>query len=162
MKLAALAMVVVAGFVFGGIFLFSNGHADKQLHPVEPISVSELSRRPVVGRLGHSLGEIVTIEGTVADGSSTRAKADEGKMLLRVQIVSGKRLEDEQVFHFQLASGARISIPKVGSKFKYRGYETGGFTGIPADAFQYIGMIATTRYGFTTSFLVVRDEKNRE
>lgn len=161
MKLAVLAMVIVAGVVLGGIFLHSNGSADKQMHPVGPISVSELSRRAVVGRLGHSLGEIVTIEGTIADGSYTRAKADAGEILLRVHIVNGKRIEDEQVFHFQLASGASISSPMVGSKFKYLGYETGSFTGIPGDAFQYIPMRATTGYGFTTSFLLVRDEKNR-
>jgi hypothetical protein len=162
MTKATLAMIFAAPVVLGGILLIAHASADDRPRRIEPIPVSELARRPVLGRLGHSLGGIVTIEGTVADGSFTRAKADEGETLLRVRIVNGKRLKDEQVFPFRPSPWAKVSRPKVGSKFKYIGYETGGYTGIPADAFKYIPKVATTGYGFTTSFVVLRDEKRRE
>src|SRR4029079_5341290 len=101
---------------------------------------ADLTKRPVHGRLGHALGEIVTIEGVFADGTLTRAKMDDGWILVRIQAVNGKRLKDEQVFHYERAAK---SSPTVGSEFKFIGYETGGFTGTPRDAFKYTPPVAS-------------------
>ena len=131
--------------------------ADKPPEPARPIPVSDLHDRQVIGRLDHPLGTIVVVEGVVADGSYTKAKGDDGHTLLRVQAVNGKRLAEEQVFHFG-ALLDRVEKPKVGTTYKYSGYETGGFTGLPTKAFDYVGLIALPGYCFTTDFVVLRDE----
>lgn len=143
--IAALAIVI--------LFPLAVASADKA---PKSIGISELSKLQVIGWLGQPLGRIVTIEGVVVDGSYTRCKADEGQSLLRVQVVDGKQLPKEQVFHFDPFL-AELEKPTVGSKFKYIGYETGGFTGVPAKAFDHVPAIATTGYYFTTHFVVLRD-----
>ena len=55
-----------------------------------------------------------------------------------------------------------LEKPKVGNKFKYIGYETGGFTGVPEKTFDYMPAIATTGYYFTTDFVAVRDEMKKK
>ena len=161
MKPSALATVLAIAAVSGGISVLSHG-SDDQPPRTEPIPVAELERGSVVGHLGQPLGKIVTIQGIVADGRFTRAKADEGETLLRVRTVNGQRLREEWLFHFQCSPWATVGKPRVDTEFNYLGYETGGYSGIPAHAFKYIPAVATSRYGFTTSFLVLRDEKNRE
>ena len=131
--------------------------ADTPPEPAKPIPVSDLQDHQVIGRLGHPLGTIIVVEGVVADGSYTKAKGDHGRTLLRVHAVNGKRLAEEQVFHFGSLL-ERVEKPKVGTRFKYSGYETGGFTGLPAKAFDYVGLIALPGYAFATDFEVLRDE----
>lgn len=122
----SVALVLVAWF------LLSKGTA-KDVAP-EPITYTDLNKRPVLGRLGHPLGEIVSIEGIIADGSFTKAKVDDGWILVRVRAVNAKPLKVEQVFQYEEAAKGS---PVVGSEFKFIGYETGGFTGIPIEAFKY-------------------------
>jgi hypothetical protein len=139
--------------------LLISGGAAREQTAVEPITVADLTRRPVLGRLGQPLGKIVTIEGVFADGNLTKMKMDDGWILVRVRVVDGKRLEKERVFQYEQS---RKASPKVDSEFKFIGYETGGFTGIPGDAFKYTLPVATTGYGFTTSFVFLRDERARK
>jgi hypothetical protein len=167
----ALSILLATGLVTGIVSSFGfpqakdneafrqERQADKQ---AKSISVSELADQQVVGWLGHSLGKIVTIEGIVADQNYRRMKIDSGSLPLRVQRVNGKQLDKEQVFHFQSFQGAEVEKPRVGAKFKYTGYETGAFTGIPHEAFKYVPPMATTGYGFTTSFVILRDEAKRK
>lgn len=143
-----VALVLAAGF------LLSKGTA-RDMAP-EPITYADLMKRPVLGRLGHPLGEIVSIEGIFADGTFTKVKQDDGWILVRVRGVNGKALKDEQVFQYQMAAKGS---PAAGAEFKFIGYETGGFTGIPNDAFKYTPPVATTGFGFTTEFVFLRDEK---
>lgn len=126
-----------------------------------PIQAIELSERPVIGDLGHPLGKIVTIEGVVADGDFTRKKADVGGTLLRIQSVDGKPLQSEVIYHFAPSSLVKIAKPTVGSRFKYRGYETGEFSGSPAGEFQFTGPYATTSFHFSMRFEVLKDERPR-
>jgi hypothetical protein len=139
-------VVAIATVAVGILFPFAASPADR----VKSITVSELNQLQVIGLLGHPLGTIVTIEGVVADDSYRIMRADLGHTLLRVQTVGGKKLLKEQVFHFGNAP-AEIEKPKVGSKFKYIGYETGGFTGTPQGTFDYVRPFATTGYYFTTA-----------
>jgi hypothetical protein len=131
--------------------------AGRQLKPEKSIPLADLHDRPVVGSLGHPLGTIVTVEGEVADGSYTKLKKDDGQTLLRVHAVNGEKLASEQIFQFGSLLD-RVRTPDVGSRFKFTGYETGGFTGIPTKAFDYVGLVQSTGYGFTTDFIVLRDE----
>ena len=128
----------------------------------ESIRVSRLNRSKVIGTLGHALGGIVVIEGVVADESYTGRKSDAGELLLRVQVVNGKALNKEVVFNFRPFPGAGIKSPPVGAKFKYTGYETGGFSGIPEKAFDYVARVQTAGYNFSTTFVILRDESGRQ
>ena len=121
------------------------------------MSVSKLNRSKVIGSLGRPLGEVVTIEGIVADGDYTRRNADAGETLLRVQTVNGRVLKREAVFHFRPFEGADMKKPTAGMKFKYVGYETGGFSGMPDKAFDYVPRVATDGYYFSTSLVILRD-----
>jgi len=45
---------------------------------------------------------------------------------------------------------------KVGDQFRCVGYESGGFEGIPGDAFNYIEPVATQGFHFAVNFVVVK------
>ena len=126
---------------------------------VAAIRVDKLNRSKVLGSLGYALGEVVTIEGVMADENYTKRKADAGALLLRAQVVNGRTLKGEVVLAFSPFSGIELKNPTVGVRFKYTGYETGGFAGIPEKAFAYVPRVATTGFYFSTSFVVLRDEQ---
>jgi hypothetical protein len=133
-------------------------NAQRQRPKGQTIYAAKLDPRKIVGYLGHSLGEIITIEGVTADETYTRKKADTGHLLLRVQAVNGKRLKREVVMYVSVFEAVSIKDRSPGIKFKYIGYETGEFSGTPEKAFEYVPRVATTGYSFTTSFMVLRDE----
>lgn len=91
-----------------------------------------------------------------------RRKSDVGKLLLRVKSVNGKSFKDEVVLDFNLFPGADIKNPAAGAAFKFTGYETGGFSGVPEKAFDFVARTATGGFYFGTSFVVLRDENNRQ
>ena len=127
---------------------------------IKPIHVSQLNRSKVIGSLGRPLGEVVTIEGIAADENYTRRKADTGEILLRVQAVNGKSLKREAILNFHPYEGTEMKRPSAGMRFKYVGYETGGFSGIPEAAFVYVPRAPTSGYYFTTSFVILRDDSD--
>src|SRR5258708_5073756 len=112
----------------------------------DTIHVSTLSRAKVIGELGRPLGEIVTIEGIASDAADTRKKSDMGAVLLRIRTVNGKPLKSEIVLHFLPFQDAPINAPSAGAEFKYIGYETGEYDGVPEKAFNYVPRAATTNY----------------
>jgi hypothetical protein len=140
------------------LFPFPVTSADKAPDQTKSITVADLRELQVIGWLGHPLGKIVTIEGIVADDYYRKYKADAGQTLLRVLTVNGQKLPEEKVFHFFAHYFARVDEPKVGSNFKYSGYETGSFTGTPQMNVEYLPAFCTTGYGFTTEFVILRDE----
>lgn len=130
--------------------------------PARSITVPDLWEIPVIGWLGQPLGKLVTIEGVAADASYMECKAHAAETMLRIQKVNGKDLPRECVFPFGPFLATGIDEPRAGSRFKYIGYETGGFTGVPGTAWEYVRAIQTTGYGFTTHFVVLRDELKRK
>jgi hypothetical protein len=134
-------------------------HAQNQRakHQSGQVRVSQLRLNNVIGRLGHSLGEVVTVAGVVADENYTRKKADTGQLLLRVQSVNDKPLRREVVLQFSLFEGVAIMNPAAGSRIRFIGYETGGFVGVPGKAFEYVPRTASTGFYFNTSFIVLRE-----
>ncbi len=155
-KTSFVAVLLIVAAI-STIFPFAGNSIGEPAKPLKSITVQELASIEVIGWLGRPLGTIVTVEGIVADGSYTMTKADDGCTLLRIETVDGKQLPKEKVFQY---SGN--DKPKVGSKFKYIGYETGGFTGAPAKLFDYMPAFATTGYRFSTEFHVLRDEMKQK
>jgi hypothetical protein len=129
----------------------------------KPIRAGELNTRGVLGDLGHPLGTVVTVEGVVADENYRMRKEDGGETLLRIQKVNGKALKNEVVFRFRCFRFVEVKKPAAGSKFRYVGYETGEYTGIPPEALKAARVVVQTKgYAFETSFLVLRAEKPGE
>lgn len=128
----------------------------------KPINMSRLTSSKVIGTFGRPLGEVVSIEGIAADENYTRRKADTGQTLLRVLAVNGKTLKHEAILPFHPYEGVEVKKPSVGVRFKYVGYETGGFSGTPEAAFIYVPRVATSGYYFTTSFVILRDDSDGE
>src|ERR1700730_17149750 len=116
--------------------------ADAQNRPAKSnfksIHLSELRRNRVIGSLERPLGEVITIEGIVADENYTRRKADAGELLLRVQDVNGQPLKRAVIVPSHPFQDADITNRSAGTKFKYIGYEPGCFSGIPEKAFDYV------------------------
>jgi hypothetical protein len=152
----ALAFLLLAVGVIIGVTLRPNLAAEppKEEKKEKPITLDELSRRGVEGQLGQTLGTVVTIEGEVVDGSYTGKKAHSSETLLRVTSVNGSELKTEPVFVF-----SDDGKPKVGTKFKYRGFESGGYGGIVPELSR---TQAGVGYGFQTYFHILKDELKQE
>lgn len=153
------AYLLILGLAFAAVIPPAMPSNSSQAQEASnPIHVSDLNDRPVIGRLGHPLGTIVQVGGVIADGSHTRMKADEGEILLRIQSVNGGAVEREIVMHLHSFPASRSGEPPpaAGCKFAYIGYETGGFIGVPDDAFKYVPQVATQSHHFSTWFVALK------
>lgn len=156
----ALTFLLLAVGVVIGVTLRPNIAADPPKDEKEkPIPIDELRKRGVLGDLGHPLGTIVTVEGEAADDDYRKLRADLGERLLRVKSVNGAELKTEVVFRYH---GAQADKPVVGAKFKFTGYEDGGFDGIVAGQFKYTGIQQGVGYHFQNSFVILKDELKPE
>jgi len=111
------------------------------------------------GRLGKPMGTVVTIRGVVGEN---RLKAEAGPPLLDVRTIDGVVLEQE--LHILLApyflewgetygNGKEPLTLRIGDSFELEGYETGGFVGIPVDAYERAGVVLQTAgFGFRHEF----------
>jgi hypothetical protein len=147
MKRWSLVLIIVGCAIVLGVCVHAKEKA---------IRVSDLSGLNVIGTLGKPLGTVVTVEGVVAPDDERRLKSDEGETLLKISKVTGEPLHHEVILHFRLLSFVSIEIPKPGDHFKLVGYETGGFTGIPAEAFKHIPQATTTGYQFEVHFQALK------
>ncbi len=122
---------------------------------VQRISYTRLNDSvKIVGSLGRFLGEIITVEGIIIDGSRRRIKSETGKTLLKVITVNGKKLGEPVIIPFSIFTWTDVKMPKVNDPFKFIGYESGEMAGIPQKAFQYMPQVATTDYHFFVYFQV--------
>jgi hypothetical protein len=151
------AFLFLAVGVLIGFSLRPNVAADqpKEEKKDKPIPIEEVRKRGVLGQLGHPLGTIVTVEGEAADEDYRRLKADMGHTLLRIKSVNGVELKEEVVFRFD---GKKADAPKVGTKFKYVGYESAGYYGIVKGQFEYTQAVANVGFWFHGSFVTLKDE----
>ena len=120
----------------------------------ERMSVSDLAS--VVGMLGQPLGTVVTIEGVVVEDDYRRMKEDQGKTLLKVEKVDGVVLEGEVILSLTQYAWTSPFLFEPGKRFELVGYESGGFTGIPEEAFDHIPQVTTTGFGFEVWFQLVK------
>jgi hypothetical protein len=120
------------------------------------LTVTDLELKPLLGQLGQPLGKIITIAGVVRQGE-LGAKASP-RDVLSVEAVNDRPLAQPVTIEFNLFMTAQVAKPVLGRSFKYVGYETGGFTGIPQEAFKFVPAVATTSHRFNTSFQVLQEE----
>jgi hypothetical protein len=120
------------------------------------LTVTDLEKKPLLGQLGQPLGKIITIAGVIRQGE-LGAKAS-SRDVLSIEAVNDRPLAQPVTIEFNLFMTAQVAKPVLGRSFKYVGYETGGFTGIPQEAFKFVPAVATTGYRFNTSFQVLQEE----
>ncbi|NUN66118.1 hypothetical protein HCU40_15480 [Pseudanabaena biceps] len=134
-----------------------NAIAAPQIHQKnDVITVNDLEQKPLIGHLGKPLGKIITISGTVRQqGLGAKARPSE---VLNVEAVDDQTLAQPVTIEFNLFVTAQVAKPVLGQRFKYVGYETGGFTGIPSEAFKFVPVVATTSHQFYTLFQVLQEK----
>jgi hypothetical protein len=132
--------------------------ADEPRRP-EPINVADLNERPVIGMLGQPLGTVVTIKGDVVDGSKIRIKDLSGKPVLQVARVNGQPVESRPILQFDSFRSESSGVaPAIGTHFAYLAYENGEFGGLPNEAREYVGPVASLGFRFRTKLVLLRDE----
>ncbi len=129
----------------------------------EDIKADDIGEKiTLVGRLGKPLGKIVEIEcrGIPEPPRGRRTKHPYWKDSVEVTMVNGTRLKKPITIRFGSFVVGDVPIPKPGKSIRVVGYETGSFTGVPHEAFEHVPSIATIGYGFTTSFVALKEKKS--
>ncbi|HEV2948042.1 MAG TPA: hypothetical protein VGX70_11745, partial [Gemmataceae bacterium] len=118
-------------------------------------------------KLREPLGSVVTVQGVVVEGPS---KGFEDGPNVRVQRINGRaRQDDIQIritpyfadFGAQGTGGGHL-LPRLasGKTFEFEGYETGGFVGVPPEAFKRAGVpLQTSGFHFSHVYKVYKAKK---
>ncbi len=106
--------------------------------------------------LGAEFGKIIEIEGKIVDDTDTRQRADLGKRLIEVNRVGDIKLKNPVVVELIVFSFTDIVIPARGTQVRFRGYESGGFSGIPTDTFKDVGLVSSTDHQFENWFQITK------
>jgi len=125
--------IAAAGQVVIGVAMLTAGCAQNATTVGHSVSYRDLGHRvKVIGSLGAPLGTELVIEGQYVDGDTLNSKGTEGITLIRVERVNGKPLADTSLLKFGFCPGLREPVStKHGQSFRFRGYEDGGFRGVP-------------------------------
>lgn len=115
-----------------------------------------IAEEAIKSRLGLGFGNHTVIEGVLFEGQETGRKADLGKKLIRVDRVDGRELPETVILEIRTISLDLSSLPNSGTRFRCRGYESGGFVGIPAEALEDAATVAATGFHFANWFVVTR------
>jgi hypothetical protein len=118
----------------------------------------------LVGKLHAPLGEVVQVEGVVVEGPF---KGYEGGPNLRAQTIQGRVIQQDIQISIRpyftewgkkgIVGGQTLPKLEMGKTYEMEGYETGGYVGIPAEAYREAGMeIQTTRHYFQTQLVVYK------
>ena len=125
---------------------------------VSEINYSDIAGRiKIIGTLNRPIGEIVTVQGVITDGTDTGKKGDAGKVLLKVQRINGRKVRKRVNLPIKIFHWTAINTPKVNEQKKYIGYETGEMSGIPARAFEYMPRVTTENFHFSTYFQICKE-----
>jgi hypothetical protein len=108
----------------------------------------------ITGSLGSPLGTIMTIRGRIYTGA--RSKAEEDAFHFHVFQVDGKKLAQPVIISLESFAWLDLLLPGEGETVSYIGYETGGMTGIPEQAFEHMDRVATTDFHFSVYFQVIK------
>lgn len=114
--------------------------------------------------LGHGFGKIIEIEGLIVDVRDTRMKAHEGRKFMKIYWVGGKALEEPQLIEVMAFGFSAVKIKNRGAWTRLRGYESGGFRGIPSEAFGHddqVPRVASTDFHFESTFRVTATSKTK-
>ena len=157
MKLSASLLAILTANCFGG--------------EAQNIPISRLgSDFHLVGKLHVPLGDIVTIEGVVVEG---RFKGYEGGFNLRVQRIQGVATQEDiqtviDPFFYKwgekaLVGGDPLPELKIGATYEMEGYATGGYVGVPGEAFKRGAVsVQTTAHYFRETFVVTKAKAIKE
>jgi len=104
--------------------------------------------------LGAGFGKIVEIEGKLMDGDGAGRKAGVGEKFIEVKRV-GESAFGPVVMKLEAAPGLG-NAPAGVTVVRCRGYETGGFCGIPRAAMADLPEMASAEHGFQSVFAVTR------
>ena len=118
---------------------------------------TDFTQQPPIGQLAHPLGKIVTISGVIRQ-AALGAKASNLDLVLSVEAVNDRPLTKPVIMPFQIFETAKVVKPFLGQTFRYVGYETGGFTGVPAAAFKWVPAIATTDHHFEAFYQILHED----
>jgi hypothetical protein len=108
-------------------------------------------------RLGSAFGTLVEIEGRIVDDRDTHLRSHLGKKLILIHSVGDREPASPIIMELRVFSFTSVTIPERGMWVRFRGYETGGFTGIPENAFKDIPEVATTHHHFESYFQVTKN-----
>jgi hypothetical protein len=136
-----------------------------------PVSIIEISRRGVIGKLGVPLGKLVYADGNLTQinyheaenywAFSARVDRVDGKMLsppveieLRGWYWSGRPGDSPDYYGLRQTGLLKPGVekPYVGMRFSIYGYEDGGFEGTPVGAALYLARPSHEGLHFATYF----------
>ena len=131
----------------------------------QAVPISRLEKDfELVGKLHVPLGKVIEIEGIAVEGPF---KGFEGGPNLRVQRIGGNyHQQDIQIvikpFFYDWGKEATVggeALPKLefGKTYHMQGFETGGYVGVPGEAFRRGAVVVqTTGHYFQTRFVVIK------
>lgn len=93
------------------------------------VSVARFAQPLPVGYLGVPLGTVVRVTGMAIDGTTLLWKTYDGKTMLHIETVNGKRLARPVDFEFFRADN-EVRKPAFGERFDYYVHEYGHFDGV--------------------------------
>ncbi len=163
------------------LLIFSFGHIAKSQKQPGLSSKSDTSIITIKTKLNIPFGTIATLQVEVYDGDSLQMKGYEGTYLFKVNSVNGKAINDSLLLTFtdetdelpnddfslykltygntekSLTSTQVDKMKKkyVGKMFTLMAYETGHFTGMPNDYFNYRLIRADRSFHFEHYLVVV-------
>ena len=147
------------------VLLFMSACSDQSRHAPygqDPITLRELYRRGVTGRIGSKLGQIIHIKGEVIDLDTGRKMDADVPYWLRIDSVDGKNLATPQHFRYNPhVLGSAPAALRVGDVFSFYAYESGGFSGVVTGEFDLIGPYAWPSYAFNTELIILSDEVSK-
>jgi hypothetical protein len=131
-----------------------------QLLPVSAMPIAkttDFTLQPPIGKLGQPLGKVTTISGVIRQ-VPLGAKVSNLDLVLSIEAVNNRPLPKPVTMPFHIFETAKVVQPVLGQAFRYLGYETGGFTGVPSVAFKLVPAVATTGYHFETVYQVLHED----
>ncbi|NJK41495.1 MAG: hypothetical protein HC934_09360 [Acaryochloridaceae cyanobacterium SU_2_1] len=122
------------------------------------IHVDQLRPTVVMGKLGQPLGKVITISGKVVSGDRSAKSNHPDDLALQVLQVNDQALATPVTLPWTVFTTAAIKPPKLHQAFKYVGYETGSFTGVPHEAFKVLSAVASREFHFESRFEVLQED----
>jgi hypothetical protein len=118
---------------------------------------TDFTRQPPIGELGQPLGKVTTIAGVIRQ-AALGAKSSNLDLVLSIEAVNDRPLPKPVTMPFQTFATANVAKSFLGQTFRYVGYETGGFSGVPAEAFKWVPAVSSADYHFATVYIILQED----
>ncbi len=126
-----------------------------------PVQINNALQFKIIGELGEEMGDTFTVRGIIVQGPY---KGGGGGPNLLVQLIRDSSIQK----HLQIPVSpyfgefGRNRLPKLenGATYRFRVFETGGYTGRPADAYKEVDIsLQTSGFYFLNRLIVIFGEK---